>query len=157
MAAIQKNIKGLMMVAALGTVLGSISALLYPNREATLSKMRKKAQGFAERGENFFSDLKSLGSEPKRNNTQNFYTGTILGVLLGASSAMLLTPKSGKQFRKNLTQTYQEVADKTQEMMQMMHFNNNHGPHHPMKRKPASKSITAKRKTSHAGLHKAKR
>ena len=44
-----------------------------------------------------------------------------MGLLLGAGSAALLTPKSGKQLRKNISDRYQDVADRTQELALAVH------------------------------------
>lgn len=115
--ALKKNMKGLMFVAALGTMLGSLGSLLYPNNETMMSKMKRRAKGIAEQGESFFSDVKNWSEPRNGSKPQNFLSGTLLGMILGAGSALLFTPKTGKQLRKDLN-------SKTQNMMHMVNTKN---------------------------------
>lgn len=48
--------------------------------------------------------------------TKEFIIGAALGGLLGSLSALLLAPKSGRKIRRDLSDFYEEVADRTQDM-----------------------------------------
>lgn len=49
-------------------------------------------------------------------NAKDFLVGTLIGGLVGAAAALLLSPKSGKELRGDLTGGYQTASQKTQEM-----------------------------------------
>lgn len=54
--------------------------------------------------------------------------GTAVGLLLGAGSALFFTSKRGKQLRKNLSRQYQNLSDKTQEIVNEYNFNHTKPP-----------------------------
>lgn len=49
-------------------------------------------------------------------NAKIFIIGATIGTLLGTASALLLAPKSGKKIRKDLSDFYEDVTDKTQDI-----------------------------------------
>ena len=63
--------------------------------------------------ENLYNELSI--SDPA---TKNFIAGALVGLLVGAGSTALFSPKLGKQIRKNVSDKYHNVADKTQEVME---------------------------------------
>lgn len=161
----QKNIKGIFLGTIVGTLLGSLSAALLP-KYPVLSKQTKelaaKAKNF---GDTFYSGLKNW-SEPKRETqTSTFVKGALSGLVLGASAAAILTPKTGRQLRTNLTRRYQDLADKTQEII---HFINNEterrmptrsvAKNNSVKRKPAKRTLAKKsHSSSRSAPHKVAR
>lgn len=122
-----KNMNGIVMGALLGTMLGS-AAFLFPKRQMLISKMRIKSKELAEKtkeiGDTFYDGFKNLGKNSKKGiASEDIVKGTLLGFLLGAGSALLLTPRTGKQLRKDLSETYQEMAERTRGVMKYI---NNH-------------------------------
>jgi ABC-type enterobactin transport system permease subunit len=49
------------------------------------------------------------------NHVTNLLISAAVGSVVGASAALLLTPKSGERLRKDITNTYQDLTDKTQD------------------------------------------
>lgn len=49
-------------------------------------------------------------------NGKDFLLGAVVGGLLGAVTALLLAPKSGKDLRMDLSDQYQTVSEKTQKL-----------------------------------------
>lgn len=47
---------------------------------------------------------------------KDFVIGALLGGIIGASAALLLAPKSGKELRQDLSEGYQTASKKTQEI-----------------------------------------
>lgn len=158
---VQKNIKGVVLGAIVGTMLGSLSAALMPKRQSMLAQTK----GFAEKAksfsDNFYNGIRKL-SGPKQEEPSTFLKGAITGLLLGAGVAAFLTPKTGKQLRTNLSQKYQDIADKTQEIMQFINnehgyalSNGSHATHH--RAAPKRKSVQAKRtKAKRSGTNRAR-
>lgn len=141
---IQKNFKGVILGAIVGTMIGSLSAVIVPKRQKIMEQM-KKAKTFTD---GFYNGMKNWSEPRQEMNTSAFMKGALSGLLLGAGVAAFVTPKTGKQLRNNLTRKYQDVADKTQELMQYV---NEQGLH--MDRQNISRP-TAKRK---APRHAAKK
>lgn len=140
---LNRNMNGIVMGALLGTMLGS-AAFLFPKRQMLVNKMRAKSKEIAEKtkelGDSFYEELKHFGNSPKKSvASEDIVKGTLLGFLLGAGSALLLTPRSGKQLRKDLTETYQEMAHRTRGVMRFIN-------RHPTLKKKIL-SITAKGKS----------
>ncbi|GIQ68153.1 YtxH domain-containing protein [Xylanibacillus composti] len=57
----------------------------------------------------------------KNNNSQSFSgkhfaAGAILGALVGAATALLLAPKSGKELRGDIAEGYHQVSEKTHQV-----------------------------------------
>ncbi|WJH34597.1 YtxH domain-containing protein [Paenibacillus aurantius] len=52
----------------------------------------------------------------KLENSKTFAVGALVGGVLGAVTALLFAPKSGKELRADLADQYQNVSDKTQEL-----------------------------------------
>lgn len=51
-------------------------------------------------------------TEPKRN--KDLMVGAVVGSVLGAVTALLLAPKSGRELRADIAEGYQQVSEKTQ-------------------------------------------
>ncbi|WP_281885949.1 YtxH domain-containing protein [Paenibacillus sp. YYML68] len=50
------------------------------------------------------------------NNGKKFVVGAVVGTLLGAVTALLLAPKSGRELRADLAEGYECVSEKTQQV-----------------------------------------
>lgn len=62
-------------------------------------------------------DEKSNANEnTNQMNTKDFMIGTLVGALLGAAAALLLSPKSGAELRADLAEGYQNASKKTQKV-----------------------------------------
>lgn len=107
-----RNVKNVISGALVGSLLGSLSALLISNDKFNRSEWVEKAKDI---GERLYDGVKNW-SEPEEDNSI-FVKGAFLGLLLGAGSALLFTPKTGYQVRSNLIKGYRDIADKTQEIM----------------------------------------
>lgn len=143
---ITKNRGGMFMGALIGTMLGSAGALLYPKRQELVSMMKDKTKVLANKTKEFseiYNGLMKANHRQPPMPTEHFFKGTLLGLLCGAGSALLLSPKSGKQLRHDLTATYQNMAGKTQKAIDYVN-------HHPKLKTAIKKAIvpaTAKKKT----------
>lgn len=137
------KVKGMMFGALAGTLIASAFALI-GSRGTLIKKLRNQTQGLADKAryvkENVFDDMHDLTESRRSRTRKTFARGAILGLLIGAGSAVLLTPKTGKQLRKHLTDGYQGVTDKTHEVI---HFINQNGYRKPLKK--LSKVLAKKR------------
>jgi gas vesicle protein len=48
---------------------------------------------------------------------KDFIIGAVVGGLLGAMTALLLAPKSGRELRKDIAEGYETISDKTHEIV----------------------------------------
>lgn len=107
--------------SVLGSILGSVSAAMLPKDSDALKTLNEQKNKWTEKAkkvsEKLYHDV-SNWTEPKSDvATRNFIAGALVGLLIGAGSTAFLTPKSGKQLRKNVSDKYHNVADKTQEVL----------------------------------------
>lgn len=123
----QKNVKGVVAGAVIGTVLGSISALLMPKRQKLLATLKNQKKDWVEKAkdisETLMDEAKFLSRDKKEDHSVHFINGTLIGLLLGAASALLLTPKTGKQLRNNLSKKYEDISEKTQDLIEYINDN----------------------------------
>jgi|GEM_PF-839819 len=78
----------------------------------------KKAKSMVDGARKTARDWGLVEEEPEEKDeqgTKDFFIGSIAGGILGAAVALLLTPKSGEELRQNLKETYEDVAEKTQD------------------------------------------
>lgn len=129
-----RNVKNVVAGALIGTLLGSVSAILIPKQRKILAQLNRP--GWAKKardiGGRVYDEVRHWSEHEKEVDASVFVKGALLGLLLGAGTALLLTPKTGKQLRNNLAQGYQDFADKTQELMEYV---NHESP--IIKKKPA--------------------
>ena len=146
----KKNVKGMVLGALVGTLMGSISALLLPQQRHLTKKFKNQAQDLLSKAKIIKENVMDMKTwtEPKTNIAKNnFLMGTVVGLLVGAGSALLLAPKSGKLLRKNLSDTYQDVADKTLEIVDSFQLNNhNHRPKRKLQEKKNKARVLSKSK-----------
>lgn len=70
--------------------------------------IKDKIRGSVEETEDLLNDDNS--------DVQDFVTGGIIGALLGVTAAVLLAPKKGKELRKDLIETYENVKESAEEI-----------------------------------------
>lgn len=132
----------------LGLLTGSVLAASYAlfGNQKIVKNLRNQTQDWAVKArhvkENLFDDIHSLTESRRHHNRKKFMGGALLGLLLGAGTAALLTPKSGAQLRKNLTQTYGDFANKTNDIIDFISHNSYRRPF-----KSLSKVLTKARRT----------
>lgn len=68
-------------------------------------------------GEKIYEDIANFNDPKPNTKSKNFLAGAIVGLLLGAGSAAVLTPKTGKQLRKKLSEKYKDASEKTHEII----------------------------------------
>ncbi|MFK4997438.1 YtxH domain-containing protein [Bacillus sp. N9] len=51
-------------------------------------------------------------SNDKNNQTSNFMTGIIVGSIVGAATALLIAPKSGKELRSDINEQVEALKEK---------------------------------------------
>lgn len=109
------NKNNVLLGSVLGSILGTVGAALIPEgpKGKNWSDSARKA------GEKLLSDIASFG-DLGSDSTKNFIAGALVGLLVGAGSTALFTPKTGKQLRKNVSNQYQNVAGKTQEIIDLI-------------------------------------
>lgn len=106
-----KKVKGAVVGAALGSMLGSLASLLTP--EHAEKGLLSKAKSI---GSNLFEDIFHATGE-NGVTVPDFVKGALVGLLLGAGSAALLTPSTGKDVRKNISKGYRNISEKTQDVL----------------------------------------
>lgn len=140
--------KGIMFGALTGSLLASALTFL-GSREKSLRAFKSQTQDWANKAKNIREnvyDIRSLAESRTSRLRKTFASGAALGLLMGAGLVALLTPKSGRQLRKDLSQGYQGVADKTTEII---HYFNQNGH-----RKPIKKFVKALEKRKRTSLHR---
>jgi gas vesicle protein len=55
--------------------------------------------------------------DAKETKKRSVWLGIAIGGAVGAVSAMLVAPKSGKETRENISNKYQDISDKTKEQV----------------------------------------
>ncbi len=152
----QKKHKGASFGSVLGSVLGSLNALTSKSGKAIHKgqEWMDKAKDFSE---TLLNEVKHF-QEPKNKHTAPppFVAGALIGLLLGAGAALLLSPKTGKQLRDKLTKQYGEIVDKANEILE--HANRNPTVKTVKKKAAAlSKNLKPKKTAVKKAVSKAKR
>lgn len=114
----QKNISGIAMKSVAGALIGSMYALLASKKGRNfVDNLKTHTKDWTEKAkdstESIIKDVKKWTQPPNQKSpTEFFLKGIMLGVLLGAGSTALLTPKTGRQVRKDLTDAYDDLVYK---------------------------------------------
>ena len=137
-----RNAKNVINGAILGSLLGTIGSILVSNQKLNGKHWAEEIKNF---GERVFNNHDSECCDHQENST--FVKGTLLGLLIGAGSALLLTPKTGTELREELVQGYQDMADKTQEILKYVNQRNIAPKRRYLKRALKRNYATAKEKT----------
>lgn len=128
------KLKSVILGALGGSLLASTFALLN-SRQTLVKKIRAQTQDWPDKvrnvRENIFEDMYSLTESRSSRRRKIFIGGALLGILMGACSSALLTPKTGRQLRKDLTQKYHGMAHKTHDLVE---FINKNGYRKPLKK-----------------------
>jgi gas vesicle protein len=141
------TLKGMAAGAAIGTFLGSLAVIFYPKRREIIKAVMDQTEDLRETAKNYAHTLlnnrKGFGYRKMQNNTSQI-AGGLLGLAVGVGTAMLLTPKTGRQLRSQISKAYNQAFGKTQEVVRI--FKNNS---HPFQIKNAhrKKVAVAKKKT----------
>lgn len=119
--------------AAIGTLLGSLTAMLYPKRREIIENLLERTEDIselAEKAREYGEALFNKGSRISFNRSgyRNNHLGSgLIGFLLGASAAMLASSRKGRALRVQLARAYNHLSGKSEEFVH--HFKNN--SHHP--------------------------
>lgn len=117
------NTPGVVLGAVMGALLGSMGAVMAPKRKQLIAEIKDQNKGWAEKakalGEDVYEEVKKhLGHDEHNVEVSQYMKGALVGMLVGASSALLLTPKTGKQVRAQIKQKYQQAVDKTGDIIE---------------------------------------
>lgn len=140
------NSKGVLVGAAMGTLLGSLAIALYPNRKEILETLQEQAGTWAERAKHVADYMTkekqtSLFSADEKNGY--FLKGSLLGLFVGAGTALLLAPKSGKLLRNQIIKTYGDLSTTTQDVMNALY----NGEHYQTKTSPSARTSPKKKRS----------
>lgn len=137
MASAKKILSG----AAFGTLLGSLSAVLYARRYEILQKLDKRSSNLnhltekaREYGESLFNSRKKLRFQ-KAEDLDKYWKGGLVGLLVGAGAALLVAPKSGKSLRGQLSRAYEDMSEKSEKLIHQFK-NNSHAPFSTARNEP---------------------
>ncbi|HEV8051013.1 MAG TPA: YtxH domain-containing protein [Parachlamydiaceae bacterium] len=129
MESTQKIIAG----AALGTLLGSLAVVLFPRRYEIMEQIKNHSDDFNDLPGKAREFGESLLNSGKRFNFRrvesrdNYWKGGLLGLIVGVGATLLAAPSSGKNLRKQLSNAYTDLSEKSEEVIH--HFkNNSHNP-----------------------------
>lgn len=145
MTSTKKMISG----AAIGTLLGSLAALLYPRRQEIIERIRDHSEDlndFKEKAREYGKRFDFRRVEYR----ENYWKGGLIGLIVGAGAALLIAPKTGKNLRGQLTRAYNDLSERSEEVIHQFK-NNSHNPftaartHHNgvKKKKPAIRAKKA--------------
>lgn len=120
--------------AALGTLLGSLAAMMYPKRREIIEHVMDRAEDIShlaekarEYGEAFMGNGKLFNFGHKTESKANYIKGGLIGFLIGAGAALMMAPKTGKNLRGQLARAYNDLSERSEEFVH--HFKNN--THYP--------------------------
>ena len=86
-----------------------------------IKKMNSNASDLSGKTKNFMDNITEWISheqdEAEEFNARDLLIGSIAGVVLGATAGLLLAPKSGPELRNEINEAYDNLADKTHDMV----------------------------------------
>ena len=95
----------------IGAVVGAVAGILLAPKGHDI------AQDIADGTGNFIKQAKSRLTGHHADESSPYWLGGILGALLGGSSAIILTPKSSRVLREYIADSYQNVSDRTWQLI----------------------------------------
>jgi len=132
--------KNILSGAAIGTALGCLAAFLYPRRHELLGRIQEGSTALnhiGEKAREYGETLLDKGKQLSLRRVEyrdRYLTGGLLGLTVGALSALLIAPKTGKALRRQLAQTYRDLSEKSEQVIHQ--FRNNSHPISILKQKP---------------------
>ncbi|BBI17121.1 YtxH domain-containing protein [Neochlamydia sp. S13] len=111
-----RNTPGIVLGALVGAGLASACALLPFRQQGKKNFNHQKKEGnikgkpYAK--ETFLNKVSPFTAVAIPSTVKAFAEGTVIGLVLGISCAVLLTPQSGRQLRKELRNKYQRMLTK---------------------------------------------
>jgi gas vesicle protein len=148
--------KKLIAGAALGTLLGSLAAILYPRRYEIIEQIKNHSEdmgGFTGKAREFGESLLNSGrrlSFRKVEYRDNYLKGGLIGLIVGAAAALLAAPSTGKNLRRQLSHAYNDLAERSEEVIHQ--FKNN--SHNPFARARARAGHSGHESHAAAGVHR---
>ena len=109
-----KNSRGVLLGALCGALAGTVSLLFMPQGKKILKKVQDQTEEWTEKAKELASstveEVRVWRKPRKSPESRLFLWGSLLGGMLGAVSAVLTTPKAGKDVRKILYKTYHDAT-----------------------------------------------
>lgn len=116
--------------ALLGSVTGTVAALLLAPKSGkelrgdiacTYGDVCEKSQSLSdqlkEKGHGILHAFDRYNGKQKSNGTSSMLMGGAFGAIIGATSALLLAPKSGAKLREGLGDKYEEIRAKAEDFI----------------------------------------
>jgi gas vesicle protein len=129
-----QNGKEFVTGAVIGGILGGAAGLLFAPKagcdlrhdiadatrkgQCLAKNVTSQTKDFAGKARGIFSNFSqgfSSATADEAHPTRNFIIGSVTGGLLGAATALALAPKSGQKLRQDISDTYEDVSEKTRE------------------------------------------
>lgn len=141
------NHKGVLLGALIGTFIGSLTVLkrkeiekIIEDHAGNVGQKTKKLTHF------LMGEVQKMPWYKKHENNL-FLKGSALGLIAGAGATMLLTPKTGKAVRGQLSNLYSDIMDNAKGVVEFVHNNSNGKTKaKPKKTTIARKTVTARSK-----------
>lgn len=142
--------------AALGSILGTMAALIYPRRRGITEYIHDHSDDlnyYTNKAREYGNSLFNSRSH-QRDIRNNYLKSGLAGVVVGIGAALLLAPKSGKALRGQLTKAYNNISEKSEELVHQFKANS----HYPFanshyngvkKKRPTLKATIKSKKTQH--------
>ncbi len=125
----QLHTKEFVIGATVGSLLGSVAALLAAPKSGEQLRedicdayctISDTTQDWADRAKTAVNGARKtvkgwVGEEEEEDTTKELLIGGVAGAVIGVAIGLLLAPKSGEKLRREIADTYEDVADRTQQ------------------------------------------
>ena len=128
-----ESTKKIIAGAALGTLLGSLAVVLFPRRYEIMEQIRNHSEDFSDlpgKAREFGETLLNTGKHLNFRRVEyrdNYLKGGLIGLIVGIGATLLAAPSSGKNMRKQLSNAYNDLAERSEEVIHQFK-NNAHSP-----------------------------
>lgn len=104
--------KGILLGVTIGTVVGAVVAALYPKRKKIMDQVPKATKMVRNQFKNAveYFDPRAANIYFRKKKRANFWNGTIIGLLGGIGTALLLAKKKGKALTNHLLKAYSNAT-----------------------------------------------